>query len=159
MVQGVVVLGMHIQSGVAYLGLVRESGVDTAALSKLALAANTDEWTALQQFAERLAADALSYGVVCLAVAETKKYEQWGYRDAYNRARLEVAAGLAMHHAGIEVRTVPQKTAATALKLAKNGDVPQQIAALLGVSPTRGDHWKERAPAFMVARHVLELLK
>ncbi|HEU4731704.1 MAG TPA: hypothetical protein VFT22_27600 [Kofleriaceae bacterium] len=158
MVEMQAVLGMHVAAGVAHLALVHKPAVhDLAALAKMEPAANVDPWTGLRQFGERLVADARSFGVVCLAIAETRKYDKWGYRDAYGRASLEVAAGLATCGAGIEVRIVVQRTAATSLAIDET-EIPKQVAEHLGVVPVRGDHWKERAPAFLVALHVARQL-
>ena len=152
------VLGMHVAAGVAHLALVHKPAVhDLSGLATLEPAANLAPWHGLRQFGERLVADARSFGVVCLAIAETRKYDKWGYRDAYGRASLEVAAGLATSSAGIDVRTIVQRTAATSLDIDET-EIPKQVAEHLGVVPTRGDHWKERAPAFLVALHVAKQL-
>ena len=149
---------MHVVGRVSYFALVKhKETIELNGPTKLEQATNIDEWTALKQFSERIAADLKTFGIVALAIAETQKAGQWVYRQAFARVSMEVAAGLAASNAGLRVDIIHQKTAAATLGIDYRR-LPEQLAAQMGMTPARGDHWKERAPALASALHVAKAL-
>lgn len=151
------ILGVNIAAGVAYLVLIRRPGAPSfEAPIKFPLSANADDFGALLKLGERFAAEARAHNVVCVAFAEPKKYQGWGYRAAYARAAPQIAAGLALRSIDVELRVVPQITAASSLG-AKLGTLEDVLAARFPESESVV-HWADRVPALSVGLHVADEL-
>lgn len=125
---GARILGVHVAAGVAYLALVESpERVTFGATDQLALAENTDEWTGLRQFGERVVVEAQRLQVTEVALAGPRMYSRRP-TDVARRAAMEVAAGLALCAAAIPIRTVAQRTVAAALGL-KLGELDDALRA------------------------------
>ena len=86
-----------------------------------------------------------------VGVARTLKFKQWSMSAATTRFGLEAAAMLAAVQEDFSCTLVRQEDAA------RSAGVPlkraeELLPAALQIEKTR--YWKDRAPAFMVARHL-----
>jgi hypothetical protein len=149
------ILGINLKAGTAFLGVVERPGSPvTQAFIKLEPPANVDPWDRLQQFGERVVAEARACGAVCVAFAEPR-LGTWAYSDAVERVSLQTAGALALRKAGIEVLLVHPKTAASKLGFAgKIKAMDEGVAETLSLDAAAVSHWDSRRPAFEVAASV-----
>jgi hypothetical protein len=144
------VLGVNLAAGVAYLGLVDSAGVPLAdACQKVVPPTNVDEWARLRGFGQSLAEEVRAHNVVAVVFAETKKYQQWAYREAHARATLYAAAGLALRE--VRVEEIPQATSWAALGFSNCEERDKGLASMLSVRAKDVVHWRDRLPAFAAA--------
>lgn len=153
------VLGVNIAAGVAYLVLVRRpAAIDPSATTKISPPENADHWSALSAFGDRLVAEARAHAVACVVVADPKKYDQWSYNNARTRIEMATAGALALRSATVEVEVLSQRTAAASLGLKFNKDLESALSSTFLPAGLKVVHWKDRAPALLVALSVAKRL-
>lgn len=147
------ILGVNFKAGDAYLALVVSPGTPRldVVTKKLEPAAHVGRWSQLRQFGERIVVEARALDCVAVAFAEPRKYNQWAYYQASERAALQAAAGLALDAAGFEVHEVAQVTASTALGFKKLAELDKRFADSLNIDPKSVVHWNARYPALAAA--------
>jgi hypothetical protein len=149
------ILGVNVAAGVAHLVLVqRANGPIFDEPVKIAPADNVDEVTRLASFGDRIVVDARAHHVRCVAFADPRRYNRWGYKDAYDRAALQVAASLALRSAGVEVRTIAQVTAAKSVFGVGLDKLDAALAERFQPRKNKITAWDKRLPALAVALHV-----
>jgi hypothetical protein len=148
------VVGVNLTSEGAFLGVLgRPFGpvIDTPV--KVLPAANVGEWKRVKQFGEDVVVAARAHHATCVVFADPR-VGMLSYSNALERISLQTAASLALCDAGIEVRRVHARTAASALGFASIKPMDAGIANLLGLKPDKVVHWSQRLPAFAVAAAV-----
>src|SRR5687768_12099460 len=101
---GTCVVGMNLAAGVAYLAVVippNELRLDLS--DRIVVPGNDESWAALRQFSARLVAEVRRQGASIVGIGKPVQTADWSYEKAFTRARLEVAAGLALDEAGVEL--------------------------------------------------------
>ncbi len=150
------VVGINIAAGVAYVAVVDGDGNPALERStaKIVPASNVDAWTALTQFGTRIVAEVRGAGSTCVGFADPKRYNQWAYSEAFQRASLHVAAGISLAGMGVNAVSVAHKTFASTLNIKSLKTLDVELAERLSIDPASVTHWKNRAPALAVALHL-----
>jgi hypothetical protein len=149
------ILGVNLASGVAYLALVEAP--DRAMLSerdavKIAPSDSYADGTRLMDFSIRFVQMARDLAIHTVAVADTRMHGGWAYAAAFERISLETTIMLGLKHAGIEYRSVKQSVDVARRAGIDKPDSKKITSGLEDVvDRSNVKHWKERAPALMVA--------
>jgi hypothetical protein len=151
--EGEVYVGINIASGAAFLGAVRcpdqvllDDGADRILPSE-----ELDLPRRLEDVRARLAQELRRLQPAAVGVARTLKFKQWSMSAATTRFGLEATAMLAAVQEDIPCMLVRQEDAA------RSAGVPLKRAEELlpgALKIEKTLYWKDRAPAFMVARHL-----
>jgi hypothetical protein len=146
-------LGINIAGGAAYLGTVRAPREILVADQADRILPNDglDRPLRLEDFRARLAQEMRRLQPAKVGVARTRMFKNWTMKAASNRFGFEAAAMLAAVQEGFDCELVRQEDAAKAVGVPIE-KVPELLPAALGISKT--PYWKDRAAAFLVARHL-----
>lgn len=107
----------------------------------------------LEDFRARLAQEFRRLQPAMVGVARTRKYQNWSMADATMRFGLEAVVLLAAVQEGFEARIITQEEAARTVGVPVT-KIAEQLPHSLEIERT--SRWKDRAVAYLVARHLAE---
>ena len=143
------VLGVHVAANVAYLALVeRPDAPHLADPVKIAPATGLVDGVLLKDFGDRFVQEVRRVDAEVVVLAHTKKYGGWSYADAFARASLEATVLLVLASSQVKCCVMKQDRATKTLGFVRNKGI-ETLAAIVEHVGTL--HWKERAPALLVA--------
>lgn len=143
------ILGVHVAASVAYLALVeRPSAPHLSDPVKVATAPGLVDGVLLKDFGDRFYQEVRRVSAEVVVLAHTKKYGGWSYADAFARASLEATILLVLASSPVKCCVLKQDRAAKTLGFKRNKGI-ESLAATIEHEGTL--HWKERAPALLVA--------
>lgn len=103
-----IALGFDIASGVAYAAEI-ETSVNAASierLDRLTLSNAPSEADVFGGLFSRARQHLRAIRPAAIGIMETSKYNNWAYRSAAERARIEAAILIAAHHEGVEAMMI-----------------------------------------------------
>jgi hypothetical protein len=148
-------VGINVSGGIAYLGVANAGGevaLDDPA-PRIGPNAQLDVARRLEDFRSRIAQELRRIRPQAVGVARTRRYQRWGYQEAFDRFTLEAAVMLAAVQEGFPCRQVKQEDAARATKVPVT-KIAEALPERLGIEPT--PYWRDRSVAFATALTLAE---
>jgi hypothetical protein len=143
-------LGVHIASGIAYLGVATSADglIMSDPADRIRPSPQLADANQLGDFRDRVSQEIRRLQPAEVGVFRTTRFRNWSFTDAWTRFSLETAVMLAAVGEGVPSRHVVAEDASGTVPCPPN-KIPDIAAEAWGVQ--RPQYWRERAPALAAA--------
>jgi hypothetical protein len=143
------IVGLHIARAALHVAVVDEDGVVADEFTGMRLSPNMDPADALLDFANRFRQQLHRLRPTTIALTNTRRYRDWTWAQAAERARLEAIVMLVSAQLGIAYRLVRQEDATRILEVPPRSTFAARLAGTPGTAGWRA--WNDRAVALAAA--------